>query len=332
MSRLDKEQVAAALSAERVFDFFAVDRKRSAGQWRIQHCPECGPRSRKDAVTVSDDGKWHCKAHGCRGDIFTMVGGFAGIDVKSRFPEVLTLAAEIAGVDGEPDPKLAERLAAQKREREQREQVKRLRATEEAQRLWKTLAPRSPQGEAYMEGRSLAPWNFTAALPDDMTGKGIVRFGRHAVCTPLYDVDGGIVNIVARSFDNREPKIRSLPHCSTMAVFGNPTMVGLTAGPILVVEGMFDFLSAMLLWDGALVLGAHGCAQLGFTGGLAGELASRHGRGVRVVPHNDKAGRVHGRKAADAAINAGVAAEDVEFYELESEYNDLNDYLCKKAG
>jgi hypothetical protein len=317
--KLDKDAVASALTAERVFDAFSIDRKRSAGQWRIQTCPECGPRTRRDAVTVSDDGKWHCKAHGCRGDVFSMVAGFSGLDCARDFPTVLKRAADIAGVDGELDEAAAARMAAQRKERERSEFVKRMKATAIAQEIWGRLSPTpTPKERAYLESRKLE------------SVAGLMRFGRESICCPLYDIDGVIVNVVARMIEDYvEPKIRGLAHCSTMGSFGDPTKIDSAAGArrIIVVEGLADYLSASHLWPGNLVLGSHGCSLLGHVGGLAGTIAARDGRGILIVPHNDQAGRKWSRIAADAAIVAGVSPDDVEFYELEDRFKDLNDYL-----
>ena len=98
-ARLEKADVLASLTAERVLAHFGVDARRSGGELRFQICPECGARSRWDAVSVSKEtGLWHCKVNECRGDLLAMVAGYAGIDLARDFESVLGAAADIAGV------------------------------------------------------------------------------------------------------------------------------------------------------------------------------------------------------------------------------------------
>jgi len=95
----DKREVVQALTAERVLDYFGIGHRRSGGELRFQLCPECGWRSRWDAVSVSiASGRWKCHAHDCAGDLLAMVAGYAGIDAAREFPRVVEVAAEIAGV------------------------------------------------------------------------------------------------------------------------------------------------------------------------------------------------------------------------------------------
>jgi hypothetical protein len=96
---LDKTDVLAALSAERVLDHFGIDYQRSGRELRFQVCPECGPRSKADTVSVSTaTGRWKDHAHDCRGDLLSMVAGYAGIDLDRDFGRVLEVAADIAGM------------------------------------------------------------------------------------------------------------------------------------------------------------------------------------------------------------------------------------------
>jgi len=96
---LDKVDVIAALSAERVLDHFGIDHQRSGRELRFQVCPECGPRTRADSVSVSvETGRWKDHAHECRGDLLSMVAGYAGVDLERDFQRVLEVAADIAGV------------------------------------------------------------------------------------------------------------------------------------------------------------------------------------------------------------------------------------------
>lgn len=98
-ARLDKADVLSSLTAERVLDHFGVEHRRAGGELRFQICPECGPRTRDDSVSVNrESGRWRCLAHECRGDLLTMVAGYAGVDIDRDFQRVVEVAADIAGV------------------------------------------------------------------------------------------------------------------------------------------------------------------------------------------------------------------------------------------
>lgn len=98
-ARIDKADVRAALTPGRVLDHFGIDHRRAGGELRFQICPECGPRTRDDSVSVNaSTGRWRCLAHECSGDLFAMVAGYAGIDLVRDFSRVVEVAADIAGV------------------------------------------------------------------------------------------------------------------------------------------------------------------------------------------------------------------------------------------
>ena len=98
MGRLEKREVAASLTAERVLDHFGIEYQRKGGELRFSICPECGSRSREDTVSINrKTGRWRCHAHECAGDILAMVADYAGVDIVRDFQRVLEIAADIAG-------------------------------------------------------------------------------------------------------------------------------------------------------------------------------------------------------------------------------------------
>lgn len=323
--RLDKADVVALLSPERVLDSFGIEHHRSGSQIRTQHCPACGQRSR-DAVTISaSDGRWRCHAHECKGDLLAMVAGYASLDVERDFTRVLELAADIAGVLALPgrDEELAQRrAAAAARGAAERAAAEAARARAEggAGAIWDRLARQSDAGAAYLRERRLE------------RAAGEVRYGRHSICLPLFDGSGTIRNVVGRRFDGGEPKVRGLASCSTLGTFGDPGRLRSTIGDLVVVEGVADYLSARVLWPERLTLGAHGAGRIPDVGELAGRLAAPAKRGVLFVPHNDDVGGRQVDRGIVAAIKAGMAIEDIEVYVLEPEWKDLNDYLRAKGS
>jgi hypothetical protein len=98
-ARIEKDAVLAALTPERVLEHFSIDYRRAGAELRFQICPECGPRSRADTVSVNRaTGRWRDLAHDCAGDLLAMVALFAGVDIRRDFARVLVVAADIAGV------------------------------------------------------------------------------------------------------------------------------------------------------------------------------------------------------------------------------------------
>lgn len=98
-TRVDKRDIVAALTPAAVLEHFGVAYRISGAEWRFAVCPACGARSRWDAVSCNrSTGRWRCHVHDCRGDLLSMVAGFAGVDVRADFHRVLRVAADIAGV------------------------------------------------------------------------------------------------------------------------------------------------------------------------------------------------------------------------------------------
>ena len=96
---IDKAEVLASLTPMAVLARFAISARITGAELRFAICPECGPRTRADAVSINQrTGRWYCHVGGCSGDLLAMVAGFAGIDIERDFPRVLEVAATVAGI------------------------------------------------------------------------------------------------------------------------------------------------------------------------------------------------------------------------------------------
>ncbi len=328
-ARVEKADVLAALTAERVLEHFGIDYRRSGYELRLQVCPTCGPRTRKDAVSVnSDSGQWKCHAHGCSGDILDIVAGMAGLDIERDFRAVLEVAAELAGIPLREVPTERRRYLAELETRRREQQAKlaaeraaaQARAQVNAARLWARLAATSEPGMAYLRRRGVSGV------------AGDVRFGQRSICLPLRDAAGQLTNVVGRLFveDPDAPKIRGLAGCTTAGTFGDTRKATSTTGPIVIVEGLVDWLSARVRWPDRLILGAHGAGRLPYVAELAAPLAI--GRGALLVPHNDDAGLRYADRAIVALAKGGLPMEDMEVYVIDARHNDLNDELTAGGG
>lgn len=106
MSRIDKEAVLAALTAEAVADRLGICARgdqRWRGRWLRTR--SCG-RTHHNSVCfgLARDGMWHCHSCDEGGDLLGLIAASLGVDVRAAFPDVLALAADIAGLDTAPNP------------------------------------------------------------------------------------------------------------------------------------------------------------------------------------------------------------------------------------
>lgn len=138
-------------------------------------------------------------------------------------------------------------------------------------------------------------------------------FGVPGIALPVRSViDGAIVDIRVRRYEPREdqPKIVGMLGGVTVgpAEAGKPrTLVGCYGHPeavdsdlVVIVEGAFDYLTALCLWPGARVLGAVDAGSLALvTAHAARQLAGRDNESkILIVEQNDGAGA-----AADRSVN-----------------------------
>lgn len=320
--RINREVVRSALTIPELMEHYGYEGRLSGGSHRFNSCPACGDGT--DGKFCAQAETCYCHACGFTGDVFGVLGAILDLDVDVHFVKILTEAAAIAGVEGEE----AADFAIQKREQRcvlQEEQDRRRaleyeRAELGAGQVWQQLATESGDGLRYLLQRGIRSADVRA----------LCRFTSHSVCLPLWR-DGRVVNVVGRRFDTRHPKIRGLDRCRTRGSFGRPFLNHGHHGPVVIVEGFFDYLSALEISPSRLVLGAHGCANLGYVAEVAARLVVGTGRSIVLVGHEDEAGRSAMAAATKSAIAAGLPEDAINEYQVGSGCNDLNDQLLRRA-
>ncbi|MBV8760128.1 MAG: toprim domain-containing protein [Deltaproteobacteria bacterium] len=326
MQRVTREEVALALTPHAVLRHFGVQMRQAGDELRGKLCPTCGQRSRESVAVNANTGRWSDHAHGCHGDIFDLVGGLAGIDARAEFPKVLELAAEIAGVTPSSDPQRAEHARREHAERQARarqaEAEARVREAAEARgksaTVWGALerSRRNERGEGYLRARGL---DVATLIGDDR-----VRFYASGdIACPLWALDdSALINVVCRRIDGGEPKIGSLAGCPTAGTFGGK-VTDLVGPPVVLTEGLFDTLTALLAWPRAVVLGAHGASSIPKVAQAAAPLLRSTGARVALVPHRDEAGESATQAAIARLRAAGV--RDANIVVLRLAEKDLNE-------
>jgi hypothetical protein len=239
--------------------------------------------------------------------VLGLLGGYLGYTESEDLPGLLDLAANIIAGSA---PR-AYRLAREHTTHQWHEEKLRA-ASERAARAWDSYAQDSVMGREYLASRGVL----------DVQTMGLVRFtanGDPAVA--LYDLEPGnrILNVVLRrrTLLGDAPKTPGLDACPTSGTFVGRIDDITPASVVVVVEGVFDALTARLAWPDAVVLGAHGASRLPQ---VAEAAAARKPRRMLLVPHDDLAGR---RATADA--RAGVEALGLSFELVQLGSKDLND-------
>lgn len=332
-ARYDRDEVVAALNPLEVLQAYSIKVRRSGGELRTRHCPACGTRSRESVTVNLETGMWQDHAHGCSGDVLALLAGLAGLDARRDFARVLELAAQLAGVDATTtaDPQRvaerrverAARTAAVQAAEQQLEKQRRTAAVAKASLAWDGCDRRHAAGEEYLVSRGLR----------ELVGRdALVRFARRDgdVVTPLLTADGLVVNMVIRhlpgSARERIVKVRGLAGCPTLGTFGHALSDIVGPRDVVLVEGMFDALSALSIWPDVVVLGAHGAGNVAKLGLHAARRASLAGGRLILVPHADTAGQNAMRDAGVAAVGVGLRLRR-DLFVLQLDTKDLNDSL-----
>jgi hypothetical protein len=329
--KLDAEDVRARLRVADVLNRFGVQ-YRDRAQIRLSTCPLCGKRQRRAAFLV-DRETGDCIHHSgpdasgapCKSDIFGLTAALAGINVRTEFPRVLELAAEIAGIAPDHDPAELARARAEYRTRVEasarQAAVERAAAEERVPELWLERERRHLRGERYLADRGLDPAALRAC-------GDVVRYriADGAPSVQLHDLETGApINILTRQLD-REPKVISLDIRRTLGchdVRGSHSTVGTLGGRIgdldtagegadvaILVEGVADTLAALLAFPGCVVLGASGWHHME---AIAAAVTPRvvQARGWLLVGvHDDEQGKCGAVRAMHAAIAAGLVLDE----------------------
>lgn len=319
------------LTVARLFDFYGWVAKRSGNDFESKACPHRNDHNRRALVITPSNGLWKCHVCDDGGDLFDFIALVEGLAIDVDFPKVLARAAEIAGVvasnlnDDERARQREEwkrqRIADEARERQDRVQ-RDTDAVPRATTYWNELSRQDDRGAAYLTDRGVE-----AALRFD----GVVRFDprhRGSPALALHGSDGTIRNVVERRLPELgEPKTPGLPKCPTAGTLVN-SIREIALNPhrdVVITEGVFDTITAAIAWPGALVLGAHGAANLPKIARLAAPAAREAKTRLFIVPHEDKRGYFSALEAAQIAMAAGLSRKQGTLCVVSVGAKDLND-------
>jgi hypothetical protein len=284
VASFDKQTVLDALRAEDVaahYDLCGAWR----GRWmRSRRCAQADHAS--DAFGLARDGMWHCWSCDTGGDLIKLVALAEKLDIRADFSRVLEIAAGIAGIVADDDfgggkpaprkrepipelPPIAERLAM---------------ATKRASWLWSRLRPLDRVGAAYARSRGIdlaevmngeeltsTPTIIDRTNAKCTPGSDLERlanlFGPFGVCLPVRALtDGRLLDVRVRRIEPKKNEHGEQPKIVGMlggvireghtlyACYGHPNRI--RSESVIVVEGIFDYLTARMLWPKSDVLGA----------------------------------------------------------------------------
>lgn len=253
-----------------------------------------------------DDGGWHDRGRGDKGDVFDLVARIRGLDVRTDFPAVLDAAARAIGVRlPDPEPAATAKPAA------------RPDTTPDA------LAARYGLTWADFErhGCTVGPWRF-------MTGKPAVAVEAPAVLYPVATTKGG-TGCKAKSVERLERRPdgstkRLAAHAKGSAGFF--PAAGLTGnGPLVLAGGEEKALAAATAGYRAV------CATTGegkLSAALAAYLVEAGNREFIVAMDADNAGVAGAQGTASRLMEAGATSVRVVAWPSDARPGrDLNDVL-----
>lgn len=314
-ARCNKADVRDALTVAEYATQLGIPLRRVGSSLRGP-CPLCGGSRRATKFCITGD-KWLCHACGEGGDVFTLAMRVERCDFASAVERLASLAglSPMDPMDESSRERQRAARAAQERAQQAHDDQQRLEAEERAPAIWASLDMDSETGCGYLASRGI----------HGLAGE--VRYGKRCVCLPLRQTDGRIINVIGRRFNGGMPKVRGLRHAGTLGMFGDARVLEHTTGPVMLVEGVFDWMSARVLWPDRLVLGAHGAKRLAdIARRIAPALVERR-RALFFVPHQDRTGRRETIRAMHAAMDAGTPADSLFVFDVGDCCNDLNDYL-----
>lgn len=323
-AQLDVEEIRRALSTRDVLAFYQWPVKRSGNDLESKACPQRLDHSRRAFVITPRNGRWYCHACSIGGDLFTFIGMIERVD----FPAVLARAAEIAGVTPSSlsDAERAERAERWRREREEEERreqaelaARNAAAVPKATAYWESLPDKHPRGVEYLLERRVAGIvQFDAVRFDPKHGG--------APALALYSSKGEIRNVVARRVPELgEPKTPGLYACPSAGTLVNAVSQIDPGRDVVVTEGVIDSITARLAWPDAVVLGAHGWANLPRIVTVAAPRVHDANTRLVLVPHQDRFGFQGALEAAEIAINAGLSIRRGTLVVVKHGAKDLND-------
>ncbi len=318
---LDIEEIRRALQTRDVLAFYQWPTKRSGRDLESRACPQRPDHSRRALVITPANGRWYCHACGFGGDLFTFIGQVENID----FPETLARAAEIAGVveSSMSDEERAAKHAQWRHEREEQERrdaeeirLRNQQAVPRATAYWESLERTNARGAEYLGERHLSTLDS-------------VRFDpRHggAPALALYSSRGEIRNVVARRVPELgEPKTPGLYACPSAGTLIDAVTDIRPGRDVIVTEGVIDTITARIAWPDAVILRAHGWANLPLIATVAAPVIANARTKLTLVPHQDQRGFQGALEAAEIAIGAGLSARRGSLTIVKHGAKDLNE-------
>lgn len=329
-SAIDADEVRAALRPKAVLDFYGWQVKRSSDEFESSSCPSRSDHSRRAFVINANSGRWQCFPCGTAGDMFDFIAAAEWMSMPGDFGQVLTKAAEIAGV-GPSTLTAAERKAkrdewrsrqiiAEKKERDDR-RARDIAAVPIATAYWDTLLSDHARGIEYLRERNV---DEVLTLCTDAVRFDPKHGGSPALA--LFSRDADIRNVVARRIPELgEPKTPGLPACPTAGTLINAVCQIERERDVVLTEGVVDSMTARIAWPHAIVLGAHGAGNLPKIARIAAPLAAKAKTRIVVVPHQDRRGFETAVDACRFAVEAGLQTRKGTLQIVQHGQKDLND-------
>ena len=270
------------------------------------------------------------------------------MDAQREFPAVLALAAELAGVAPCDATISVDRTHRQSERQRAAVERQRQRDADDAERNERAVVIATAEWDAMLRRKLAGEWSLEYRGLEVLIGRSdVVRYSLPGwPSVALHASDGRVINVVTRRFSDAdvvppriapqltwphvirradEPKVRGLTGCPTMG-----TMVGrlddITDNTdVILVEGLFDTLTAKAAWPMAVILGAHGAGNLPKIAALAAPLVKRHRGRLLLTVDADAAGERHSEAAGAAALAAGLVLDhDLLIVDIDG-HHDLND-------